>query len=105
MSVVPLLSQSPTTGVVGVDFLNCQLIGPALVAFGPGTILTGSTFEGTPGTMLWEIAPDRPGIQGAVVFQYSTFESCVFGRVGIAGSKEELSSFRTMPTAESIGRE
>jgi hypothetical protein len=67
---------------------NRDFVGPAVVHFGDGTVLTDSSFFGDPNSVLIEINQDQ--FIGAVTFKDCMFKGCRFRNVGIIGKKELL---------------
>jgi hypothetical protein len=85
-----------TTDVVReTDFVNCQIIGPAIVYFENCT-LVNVIFTGNLEAMLYEVEESRP-IQGVVVFDRCLFDQSRFERIGLIGTAELLAPIRAMP--------
>ena len=67
---------------------NRDFVGPAVIHFGEGTVLTDSSFFGDPNSVLIEVNQDT--FQGAVTFRDCMFKRCRFRNVGIIGKKKLL---------------
>jgi hypothetical protein len=67
---------------------NRDFVGPAIVHFGDGTVLTDSSFFGDPNSVLIEIKQEQ--FMGAVTFRDCMFKRCRFRNVGIIGKKKLL---------------
>ncbi len=67
---------------------NRDFVGPAVVHFGDGTVLTDSSFFGDPNSVLIEINQDE--FMGAVTFRDCMFKRCRFRNVGILGKRKLL---------------
>ncbi len=67
---------------------NRDFVGPAVIHFGDGTVLTDSSFFGDPNSVLIEINQDQ--FMGAVTFKDCMFKRCRFRNVGIIGKKKLL---------------
>ena len=67
---------------------NRDFVGPAVIHFGEGTVLTDSSFFGDPNSVLIEVNQDT--FQGAVTFRDCMFKRCRFRNVGIIGTKKLL---------------
>lgn len=81
--------------VDGAVFQNCQIVGPAVVAF-QGCTLSSCGFDvgaGTIDSILWEVR-DGSYVVGAVGFVNCEFYGCNFSRIGLAGTPEQLEVFR-----------
>ena len=61
-------------------------VGPAVIHFGEGTVLTDSSFFGDPNSVLIEVNQDA--FQGAVTFRDCMFKRCRFRNVGIIGNEK-----------------
>lgn len=73
----------------GYTFVNCTLIGPAVLAFLHDVEMSHCTFEAEPNAIFWEIDPEqRPIVFGAVGVANTTFSSCTFQAIGLAGPAE-----------------
>ena len=81
----------------GHRFESCLLEGPAVLHLGEDVVLEGNTFplpDGNVESILWDIAPNRPYVIGAVHVQKCTFTDCSFKQIGFTGPKETLDEFR-----------
>ena len=67
---------------------NRDFVGPAVIHFGDGTVLTDSSFFGDPNSVLIEINQDQ--FMGAATFKDCMFKRCRFRNVGIIGKKKLL---------------
>lgn len=73
----------------GYTFVNCRILGPAVLAVVADVALVHCTFEADLNSIFWEIDPEaRPTIFGAVGVTRTTFSACTFEAIGIAGTRE-----------------
>jgi len=63
-------------------------VGPAVIHFGDGTVLTDSSFFGDPNSVLIEINQEK--FLGVVTFRDCMFKRCRFKNVGIIGKRKLL---------------
>lgn len=77
----------------GFVFEGCDLKGPA-VLIPQGSSFVEANLVGDPDALLWEIAPDRPEVIGAILALNCTFEGCTFMNVGFAGPPEFVRQIR-----------
>lgn len=77
--------------VEGYTFSNCEIVGPAVVAFLGGTVVSHCSFD-SPGqsALFWPIAPSREVVLGAVAFVGCHFSGCSFRRIGLALPEDEI---------------
>lgn len=78
-------------------FINCLVVGPAVLAPLEGTSIENNIFT-TPDAraMFWIIEPNRPEIVGAVGLENCQFEECRFERIGFAGPEDVRAAFLGM---------
>lgn len=76
-----------------LTFINCQIIGPAVLAFVSDVDLRDSSFEGDLSSIFWEISPDRPTVMGVVGVRNVAFSRCSFRAIGFAGPPEMRNLF------------
>lgn len=75
--------------IEGCTFINCQIVGPAVLALVDSVNLTHCTFEAEVNALFWEVDPEaRPMVYGAVEVREVTFSECSFQAIGFAGTKE-----------------
>jgi len=67
---------------------NRDFVGPAVIQFGDGTVLTDSSFFGDPNSVLIEIKQDQ--FMGAITFRDCMFKRCRFRNVGIIEKRKFL---------------
>lgn len=73
----------------GYRFSSCIILGPAVLAIGPGVSLLHCTFEGDLDAIFWVVDPEaRPLVFGAVGLVDCLFSSCTFRSIGFAGTTE-----------------
>jgi len=73
----------------GYTFVNCRILGPAVLAMVDHVDITHREFEADMNAILWEIDPDsRPTTFGAVGVTNTVFSSCTFEAIGIAGTQD-----------------
>jgi hypothetical protein len=95
--VIWLRDLVPDDGVLdGHTFVDCEVNGPAvLVLQGDHTVLGHNDFGGPSlEAVLWEVAPDRPTVVGAVLALNCTFNDCRFRRIGFAGPPDFIQKMR-----------
>jgi len=83
-----------TDTVSNLRFENCQIVGPAVVAF-MGCNIADCSFDVGPGTLesiVWEAKVDMI-IIGAVGFMNCEFYGCSFQRIGVALPPAERDAF------------
>lgn len=78
----------------GFEFVNCKITGPAVLAILDRVSLVQNSFDGEFDSLLWEVAPTRKRIIGAIGIQNCSFTRCDFSRIGLAGPPEFIRSFR-----------
>lgn len=83
-------------GLEGYTFLNCQINGPAVLAFLDAVRFQHNSFD-TPDwdAVLWEVLPSRPRVIGAIGVTNCNFDGCRLTHIGIAGPPELLRQFRS----------
>lgn len=93
--VVTISSLTVVSPVIeGYRFVNCRVVGPAVLGIVDGVTFAHCTFDGEFSALFWEVNPDeRPLVVGAVGLKDTEFVSCVFQSIGIAGSPEFGSEF------------
>jgi hypothetical protein len=70
-------------------FVNCRIVGPAVLALVEGVELRHCSFEADINALFWEIDPEaRPLVFGAVGVTDVAFISCTFQAIGFAGTRE-----------------
>lgn len=81
---ISALTVSSTT-LMGLEFTNCRIIGPAILGFISGVTLVASTYD-APGleAVFWEVAPERGPVVGIVAVIDCTFSNCTFEWIGWA---------------------
>lgn len=67
---------------------NRKFVGPAVIHFGKGNVLTDSSFLGDPDRVLIEAKQNE--FVGVVTFTDCMFKRCQFTNVGIIGRRKEL---------------
>ncbi|MBI2242468.1 MAG: hypothetical protein HYU55_00385 [Nocardioides sp.] len=86
--------------IAGYTFVNCRIVGPAVLAILHDVDIMHCTFEGDVNSLFWEVDPmTRPQVFGAVGVWDSKFVSCSFQGIGFAGTRE----LREMMEAETHG--
>lgn len=90
-----LAALSDDTGLVQRRvFKSCQILGPAILAIGPGAEYHNCTFAlnlEDIDRVFWTIPEGREWVLGVVGFQEVRFEGCIFGRsIGWAGHADTI---------------
>lgn len=84
--VVRLASLTVTSPwLENLTFINCQIIGPAVLAIQENVEISNSEFEADVNSIFWVVPDDRPQVFGAVGVRNCTFSACTFRSVGFAG--------------------
>jgi hypothetical protein len=97
--VVRLAELAGDDGVIeGYHFEDCHIKGPVVLVVQGDFSIVENEIEGDPDAFLWEIAPDRERVIGAILVKDSKFERCVVSGVGLAGPPEIIERIR-----ESVG--
>lgn len=78
-----------TLTIEGLDFSNCRIIGPAILAFLEGVTIAHCGWD-APGleAIFWEVPHERGPVVGVVGVVNCTFSNCKFENVGVAGPPE-----------------
>jgi hypothetical protein len=95
--VVNLALLASNDGAVrDVEFVDCQINGPAVIFARGQSAFTHCQWDAADGadSLLWEIAPGRNAIVGAVLVEDCRFVDCRMTRVGIAGPPDVIALWR-----------
>ena len=82
----------------GLSFVNCSIIGPAVLYLQYCIADTIKTQHG-PRDVLWEVHAGRKLI-GAVLMESCTFENCTFHHIGFAGLPAQIQLWRETMSRE-----
>lgn len=75
--------------IEGYTFINCRILGPAVLALVDNVTVVHCEFEADINSIFWEIDPEaRPTVYGAVGVTNTTFSSCSFEAIGLAGTRD-----------------
>lgn len=75
--------------VTGYTFVNCKIVGPAVLGIIEGVEMNHCVFEADINSIFWEVDPaTRPTVYGIVGISNCQFVSCRFEAIGFAGTKE-----------------
>jgi len=74
-----------TSMLIGYEFTNCRIVGPAVLVPLGNTSLQHIDFNGSLDAIFWEILPERQEVLGGVGVQDCLFSSCRMDDIGIAG--------------------
>lgn len=97
--VVRIASLTVTSPQInGMTFVNCQIIGPAVLALLEGVEMSHCTFEADVNALFWEVPASRPVVYGAVGLTNVVFSRCVFQAIGFAGPPELRQMFEAAVT-------
>lgn len=77
-----------TNVIQGVEFSNCQILGPSVLIPQGSTSIVNCTWDGTIDAIFWEIPPARTHVIGGVAATDCIPSSCRFVEVGLAGTDE-----------------
>jgi hypothetical protein len=77
------------------EFVNCEIVGPAILVPLAGVEFIDSVFEGDPEAMLWEIPEYRTRVIGGIGLQRCRFRGCRFSRIGFAGPPDFVKAFKS----------
>lgn len=85
--VVRIAALTVNTSVIeDLEFSNCRIIGPAVLALLDGVSLIGCRWDAPDlEAIFWEVPPSRPRVVGAVGVQRCVFSNCSFAEIGLAG--------------------
>jgi hypothetical protein len=77
-----------------LEFTNCRIIGPAVLALLGGVTISHCSWD-APGldAVFWEVPRTRELVVGAVGVVRCTFSNCRFEQVGVAGPPELRAQF------------
>jgi hypothetical protein len=95
--VVRLAELTVNTSIIeGLEFSNCRIIGPAILALLGGVTIVHCTWD-APGldAVFWEVPPDRGPVVGVVGVVNCTFSNCTLENVGVAGPPELRTTFES----------
>lgn len=81
-----------TNTLEGVEFSNCQIVGPAILVPMGACSFVSCTWPGSVSAIFWEIPAERTHVIGAVAAMDCIFSGCRFVEVGLAGD----ASFRQL---------
>lgn len=79
----------------GHHFVDCHVIGPAVLVVQGEFTLIDNTIEGDPDAYLWVIPEHRKRVLGAILVKDTTFERCTFTNVGFAGRSDFIERLRS----------
>jgi hypothetical protein len=87
--------------LVGVDgvldghtFIGCEINGPAILYLTNPTLANTTLGGPTIDAVLWEVAPHRQIVSGAIHASNCTFERCSFANIGFTGPPEVIQELR-----------
>ena len=90
LSVAALVSDEGS--IKSAVFITCHIKGPAVLYLRDSVVFQCRI--GDPDAVLWEIAPGRKNISGAVLTESCHFEGCSFENVGFAGPPALIAELR-----------
>ena len=80
-----------------LQFSNCRIIGPAVLAVLNDNTIVGCRFDAPDlPALFWEVPDDRPLVIGAVGLRNCVFSNCAFENIGIAGPPQLGDHLRAM---------
>lgn len=71
-----------------LEFVNCLILGPAVIGVLEGNTLRNCIFEGDLDAILWELPRSRTRVIGAIGIRNCVFRNSTFRRIGFAGPAE-----------------
>jgi hypothetical protein len=77
-----------TMEVTGFTFMNCRIMGPAVLIPQGRTEISNCSFDGDVAAVFWEIPSRRAYVLGGVATVDCTFSACNFNSIGLAGPSE-----------------
>jgi hypothetical protein len=94
--VVRIAQVAEDEGVIrDTIFEGCDVRGPAILVPLEGTVIENNRFNADDfDAVLWEVAPDRSRVIGAIGLENCRFTGCQFTQVGIAGPADVIAQFR-----------
>lgn len=94
--VVRIADLAVVDGMVrNCSFVNCLIIGPAVLAPLEGTSLQNNIFTSpNAAAMFWIIEDGREEVIGAVGLEHCVFENCRFERIGFSGPEHLRAAFQ-----------
>lgn len=83
-----------TSAIEGLEFSNCRIIGPAILALLDHVTVTHCTWD-APGldAVFWEVPPERGPVVGVVGVSNCIFSNCVLENIGVAGPPDMRAMF------------
>lgn len=83
-----------TSMIEDLEFSNCRIIGPAVLAFLSDVTATHCTWNAPSlEAVFWEVPPERGPVVGVVGVNRCVFSNCVFENIGVAGPPEMRAVF------------
>jgi hypothetical protein len=94
--VVRIAQVAQDDGVIrDTDFESCDVRGPAILVPLGGTVIENNRFNAHDfEAVLWEVAPERSRVIGAIGLENCRITGCQLTNVGIAGPADLLAQFR-----------
>lgn len=76
------------------EFVNCRIIGPAILGLLGGVTISYSTWVSPSlDAMFWPVPPERNPVIGVVGVRNCTFSNCRFEEIGVAAPPEMRAQF------------
>lgn len=88
MRLVDFLEPEPPPLVRDLLFVDCDILGPAVVVLLGTSSITNCSLGGEAIEILWELPSERQVVVGAIGLQNVQFDRCRFHAVGFAGNSD-----------------
>jgi hypothetical protein len=91
IGIVDLVGDRSPPVIEGCTFVDCRILGPAVVKITSGSFV-GCSFDGDADSLFWQLSPDQDRIIGAIQLTDCHFGRCQFERIGFVDRNRELRS-------------
>lgn len=99
-----LVDYADRFGIVrGLGAIDATFVGPCVI-LPRSTEMTAPTFM-TPNVdaLIWELAPDRTSVLGAIALDACVFDRCTFREIGVALPSDAIAAFLSTITTDGPG--
>jgi hypothetical protein len=94
-----ITSRGIPTAIESVEFDDCEIYGPAVVAAVDDSVFDTCTFDAPPEVLFIEAQPNRPYV-GIIGLKHVRFFACRFHNVGMLGLPGMIPDFTPEPAGE-----